>query len=1034
MTINLLQANINHACQAQDNLVQTICEQNIAIALIMEPYRIPVHPNSHGEERVAITWQPHLCPTPCIPLAVGPGYVAVRCDDTIYVACYIPPKYIRTEMESCLIHLGRAIDNWNPGSIIIAGDFNSKSAQWGCPHTDFRGRILSTWIAAHDLCILNRGAVSTCVRWQGESIIDLTLGSPSIVRRLLDWRVAVNLETLSDHRFISVQLRRSKQMRLHSGPGRRPYPAWNFTRINIGLFMAALTVGGWTPIPSRLTQVDERAEWLIRQMQSICDVAMPRSGVLRSRPVYWWTDELALLRQQSVRHSRAFTRARKRREPAARLTHLYAQRKEARQSYKFAIRNAKARAWIELLDTLNRDYWGRPYRLVMGKLRPFAPPLSEKLDPMVLEQILATLFPAPVDSLNAVRLADTSATVDWLPEYEVTQEDLDGIVRRLKGPRKAPGPDEVLGRIWSLAMPGLGSHVRQLFTDCLRAGIFPAGWKTARLVLLKKPNWPDNVPSSYRPLCLLNDVSKLFERLVVNRMTYHMETVGPNLSDAQFGFRRRRSTLDAVIRAREVVAEGLAQRGVVVAVSLDIENAFNWLSWDAIREALAYFRFPSYICRLVHSYLSDHWISYTDQTGMLRRREVVCGVPQGSVWGPFLWDLTYDQILRLNMPANSRILCYADDTLLLAGEATLGDAIATAELRVAIIARHLQPLGLKLAVRKTEVITFAGRRVAPRLSDSRAFRIGNDTVPLTATMRYLGLTLDSHWDFNSHFRSLLPRVDKMITALGRMLPNLHGPDERVRRLYVTVLNSVLLYGAPVWVNELRRVSCRTRSPFRRVQRQMALRTIRAYRTVSYDAATALARIPPLDLLAIERSKMYQYTRQAKADGYQLTERALTALKKRTQLEMLSEWKTRLSDFRVAGRTSIQALLPELERWYTREHGQLTYRMTQLITGHGVFGDYLFRIQRALTPVCEHCGEGVDTAYHTIAECSAWTAHRRLLRPAFEEDLSLRHIISVILESEEYWQTFANFSEAVMLTKKAAERARQLQLPSSSGQD
>lgn len=77
-------------------------------------------------------------------------------------------------------------------------------------------------------------------------------------------------------------------------------------------------------------------------------------------------------------------------------------------------------------------------------------------------------------------------------------------------------------------------------------------------------------------------------------------------------------------------------------------------------------------------------------------------------------------------------------------------------------------------------------------------------------------------------------------------------------------------------------------------------TIRAYRTVSCDAATALARIPPVDLLAVERSKIYHYVREATTGGYQLTERALAALRRRTQQEMLCEWKTRLDDFRVAG--------------------------------------------------------------------------------------------------------------------------------------
>ena len=46
-----------------------------------------------------------------------------------------------------------------------------------------------------------------------------------------------------------------------------------------------------------------------------------------------------------------------------------------------AIREAKARVWDELLKTIDREPWGRPYRLVLGKLRPTAPPLTESMEP-----------------------------------------------------------------------------------------------------------------------------------------------------------------------------------------------------------------------------------------------------------------------------------------------------------------------------------------------------------------------------------------------------------------------------------------------------------------------------------------------------------------------------------------------------------------------------------------------------------------------------------------------------------------------------
>lgn len=62
-------------------------------------------------------------------------------------------------------------------------------------------------IIGFDLRLLNSGNVPTCTRWQGESIVDLTWISPSMVNMVYGWRVMTNVETLSDHNYIEIRLR-----------------------------------------------------------------------------------------------------------------------------------------------------------------------------------------------------------------------------------------------------------------------------------------------------------------------------------------------------------------------------------------------------------------------------------------------------------------------------------------------------------------------------------------------------------------------------------------------------------------------------------------------------------------------------------------------------------------------------------------------------------------------------------------------------------------------------------------------------------
>lgn len=81
----------------------------------------------------------------------------------------------------------------------------------------------------------------------------------------------------------------------------------------------------------------------------------------------------------------------------------------------------------------------------------------------------------------------------------LTGEELHGIIKRTsrKG-KKAPGPDGIQGKLVAEAQLVAEVEYRGLYDGCLRTGMFPYRWKTAKLVLLKKEGKPDGEASSYR--------------------------------------------------------------------------------------------------------------------------------------------------------------------------------------------------------------------------------------------------------------------------------------------------------------------------------------------------------------------------------------------------------------------------------------------------------------------------------------------------------------------------------------------------------
>lgn len=108
----------------------------------------------------------------------------------------------------------------------------------------------------------------------------------------------------------------------------------------------------------------------------------------------------------------------------------------------------------------------------------------------------------------------------------------------------------------------------------------------------------------------------------------------------------------------------------------------------------------------------------------------------------------------------------------------------------------------------------------------------------------------------------------------------------------------------------------------------------------------------------------------------------------------------------------------------REHGQLSFHLTQILTGHGSFAAYIHRIGKDQSDTCHHCGQARDTAQHTLQDCSAWREQRAILRDKVGEDLSLPALVGAMLANEEGWRAVGSFSVDVMLRKENAERERE----------
>lgn len=139
------------------------------------------------------------------------------------------------------------------------------------------------------------------------------------------------------------------------------------------------------------------------------------------------------------------------------------------------------------------------------------------------------------------------------------------------------------------------------------------------------------------------------------------------------------------------------------------------------------------------------------------------------------------------------------------------------------------------------------------------FTLGGQQISVKPSMRYLDVQLDKRLNFGDHIRLVTAAARRVVSALGRLMPNVQGPSACKRRLLMSVAHRKLLYASPVWALVAARAA-RNRVALSQAQRGAAIRVARCYRTVSDMAALVLARMPPAHLLADERRRIEEKKR------------------------------------------------------------------------------------------------------------------------------------------------------------------------------
>jgi len=376
--------------------------------------------------------------------------------------------------------------------------------------------------------------------------------------------------------------------------------------------------------------------------------------------------------------------------------------------------------------------------------------------------------------------------------------------------------------------------------------------------------------------------------------------------------------------------------------------------------------------------------------------------------GPLLWNIVYDGVMRLALPAGCDLTCYADDVALTVVSKHLKTVEIICNAAIQRISDWLLSVGLQLAAHKTEAVLVSTRAIV----ETASIRVGSQVVVSKRAIRYLGVMIDTRLCFREHLSYVQEKAANSSQALFRMLWNTRGPKQERRVLLTSVVRAVITYAAPIWADAIK-VPSYARG-VKSIHRLCALRICCGFRTISDDAALVIAGIIPIDLLVAEEKAVVEAIRQG------VDKKAARSI---ARAESLREWQCRW-DTSAVGRWT-HRLIPDVNRWLNRKHGAVNFYTTQLLSGHGCFRQYLCRFGHDSSPICSWCGTASEDAEHIVFVCGRFEAHRNELRRFAGQQLTPSNLVEVITGCAEIWTAFNNFAAIVMKELRRCERERRM---------
>ena len=391
----------------------------------------------------------------------------------------------------------------------------------------------------------------------------------------------------------------------------------------------------------------------------------------------------------------------------------------------------------------------------------------------------------------------------------VNENEIGQLIKSLKD--TTAGFDDLNSMCLKISSRFLLKPLTHICNLSISQGIFPEQLKIANVILLYKSD--DSMSfNNYRPVSVLCVLSKIFEKIMYNRVAAFLE-IFKILHDNQYGFRKKSSTHVALLTFIDKVIEAIEKGEYAIGVFLDFSKAFDTVDHQILLNKLDHYGIRVCALSWFKSYLSRR-LQYVTYNGSQSSQQMIkCGVPQGSILGPLLF-LIYINDLCIVCKSTEPVL-FADDTNLFSSGSNAISLQDGVNNDLAIIAEWLKVNKLSLNIKKTHFMCFSAKNKSrPGIS----LQIDGEAIAEVNKSKFLGVVIDNKLSWKDHISFVCRKVARGIGVIIKARKVLH--NESLKCLYYSFIYPYMIYCNQVWGS-----ACKTNIESLQVLQKRAVRII-----------------------------------------------------------------------------------------------------------------------------------------------------------------------------------------------------------------